>query len=157
MSLSAVDRTHLEHSPLLVALTGEQIDRLLAVGRVESYRAGTDIIREGDPGDALYLILSGRVRISARNRSDVAVLSGDATLQSQYEGDFFGEMSILDHEARSATVTSEGEVTVFRIGKEELFDLFASDVDFQVVLLTNVGRILSRRLRKFIARVSAER
>jgi cAMP-dependent protein kinase regulator len=137
----------IEESPLLVALTASQVSRFVAAGQEVRHVDGEVIVREGTPGDAFYLILSGRVRISVGGGGALTVLSGDGTLHAQYEGDFFGEMSILDHEMRSATVTAEGEVLLFRVGKEELFGLFGEDPDFQIVFLMNLSRILSRRLR----------
>lgn len=136
-------------SPLLVALSDDQVTRFLAAGETRRYPAGSRIIARGEPGDALYLILGGRVSIRHAEDAVVATLSGEDTLDAQYEGDFFGEMSVLDHEPRSATVVAgEAGVEVFRIAKDRVFALFAEDTDFQVVFLLNMARILSRRLRR---------
>lgn len=137
----------LADSPLLVALSDEQIQRFLDAGRIEEYGEGRTIIEAGSIGDALFLILEGEVIISLDENTPVTVLSGEDTLHAQYEGDFFGEMSVLDHEPRAASAIAAGKTRVFRISKDALYKLFADDVDFQVVLLTNMGRILSRRLR----------
>lgn len=135
-------------SPLVVALGEDQLKRFLEAGETRTYRAGDRIISEGAVGDALYLILAGRVTIHLPGERIMTTLSGDDTLGAQYEGDFFGEMSVLDHEPRSASViAATDEVVVFRVGKDRLFALFAADTAFQVVFLSNLARILSRRLR----------
>jgi CRP-like cAMP-binding protein len=142
-----VDFQRLQDSPILVALTEEQIRRLFEVGNLEMYGDGESIIQEGGIGDSMFLILDGEVAISTQSAANLAVLSGDSSLQSQYEGDFFGEMAILDHEARSATVRAKGQAVVFRIPRDGLHEIFNTDTDFHVVFLTNLSRLLSRRLR----------
>jgi len=146
-AVSGPDLRRLAESPLLVALDEAQLEQFIAVGRLERHGDGEMIIRERESGDALYLILEGEVRISSAENPELARLSGDGRLHTQYEGDFFGEMSILDYEARSASAHAVGDVLVFRVGREELFGLFGSNTDLQVILLTNMARILSRRLR----------
>ncbi len=146
----------LADSPLLVALTPQQLARFIASGDTRRYRRGEQIIAEGETGDALYVILEGSVTIRHPDQRVMATLSGEDTMDSQYEGDFFGEMSVLDHEPRSATVVaSSEEVELFRISKEKVFALFASDTDFQVVFLLNLARILSRRIRRSNTRRSS--
>jgi len=141
------DMERLSESPLLVALTESQIEKFLEAGSIVEYEEGATILQAGGVGDALFLILKGEVLISLDENTPVTVLSGEDTLAAQYEGDFFGEMSVLDHEPRAASVIAAGQTRLLKIGKEALYRLFKNDVDLQVVLLTNMGRILSRRLR----------
>lgn len=138
----------IQDSPLLVALTIPQLDLLIHAAVALAYEEGDVIICEGEIGDALYLILKGSVSIHHPGKALMATLSGEETLHAQYEGDFFGEMAILDHEPRSATVFAAAPVVeVLRIGKDSIFRLFAEDTEFQVVLLMNLARVLSRRIR----------
>lgn len=135
-------------SPLLVALTPSQLAHFLAAGETRTYGRGEEIIAEGESGDALFVILRGSVSIHLPGQNAMTTLSGDDTMDAQYEGDFFGEMSVLDHEPRSASVIAASDVVeLFRISKERVFAIFATDMDFQVVFLLNMARILSRRLR----------
>ncbi|RMH59117.1 MAG: hypothetical protein D6679_02745 [Candidatus Hydrogenedentota bacterium] len=145
-------KQRLAESILLLALTPEQLRKIGEIGEPEFYSAGERILTEGTPGDALYLILNGKVCVDG-GRRPLAHLSADDTLQSQYEGDFFGEMAILDHEPRSANVTAVTNVLLFRIDRDALYDLFAQDTALQVVLLTNMARTLSRRLRSANRRI----
>lgn len=78
----------------------------------KTYRDGEAIIREGELGDRMFIIQSGRVRVSRNiNGNEVAL----AELKA---GDFFGEMAIIDREVRSATVSAIGEVRLLSIDKK---------------------------------------
>lgn len=134
-------------SPLTVALNEEQILLLLKSGKIENYKTGDVIIKEGEPGDSLYIILEGNVVISSPPDDELAKLSEADTLSAQYEGDFFGEMSIIDLEPRSATVNALKNVKVLKIKREKLGNIFSNDKDLQMILLINMTRTLSRRLR----------
>lgn len=137
-------------SPLLVVLTQDQLQKFFDAGDEVEFKDGEVIVAKNSPGDALFLIMSGKVRISLgeEHDSDIATLSDEQTLHQQYEGDFFGEMALVDFELRSASVIAVGEVKLFRISRQSLFEIFRDDVDMQVVLLSNIARILARRLRR---------
>jgi CRP/FNR family cyclic AMP-dependent transcriptional regulator len=84
--------------PLLARLPEEDLRALAAQGAVRSFPAGHTIFREGDPGDALYVVIEGQVRI--------AVLSPDgeeATVAMLGPGEFVGDLALLDGRPRSAS------------------------------------------------------
>ena len=130
--------TLLEQHPLLVHLPAEQIARVAAAGEVESYNPNEQIVVEGSLGDALFLILSGQV----------AVHRGPQTFATLGAGDFFGEMSLVEPAPRSATVTSMQATFLFRLPHDSLRDLIASDPHASSVLLVQVVKTLSERLRR---------
>ena len=74
--------------------------------RIESYRAGAVVFRQGDPGDRLYLILSGRARVKRAEAGQEAVLA------ELLPGQFFGELAILRQAPRSATVEASEDLEV---------------------------------------------
>lgn len=137
----------LERCQLLIGLNSSQLQNLLNEGEIETYNRGEVIIQEGEIGDTLYIILEGKVLIASSCGVELATLSGDDTLASQYEGDFFGEMSLLDLEPRSATVSAHNQVKILKINRDKLGELFSQDRELQLVLFINIARILSRRLR----------
>ena len=95
--------------------------------------AGQCVFREGDFGEELFIIVEGRVRISLRGR----IL---ATLK---ERDYFGEMSLLDGEPRSATAEAEVDTLLLRIRQADFHRILARNFDATLAVL----RTLSRRLR----------
>ena len=87
--------------PLLARLPEADLKALASRGRVRSYPAGAVIFREGDPGDALHVVVEGSVR--------VAVLSAggeEATVALLGPGEFLGDLALLDGRPRSATATA---------------------------------------------------
>src|SRR5215510_7938700 len=83
--------------PLFASLDDEAARALRRLLSDKTVPQNTRLIRQGDKGDAMYLIESGRVRISSGAETD-----DDLTLAELAQGDFFGEMSIIDGRQRSA-------------------------------------------------------
>ncbi len=109
------------------------------------YSDGEVIIAEGDEGDCMYVIQSGRVEAvtgSGPQELRVAVLEG---------GDFFGEMALFDKEVRSATVRALGEARVLTIDKRALLKRISEDP----LLAMNLLKTMSKRVRSLNERVAA--
>jgi CRP-like cAMP-binding protein len=130
--------TLLERHPLLVNLPPAQLDRIARAGDVESYNANEPIVVEGSLGDALFLILSGQV----------AVHRAGQTFATLTAGDFFGEMSLVEPASRSASVTSMQATFVFRLPHDALRAMIAEDATAASVLLVQIVKTLSERLRR---------
>ena len=130
--------TLLERHPLLANLNGEQLERMARAGEIESYNPGETIVVEGSLGDALFLILSGQV----------AVHRGPQTFATLSSGEFFGEMSLVEPAPRSATVSAMSATFLFRLPHDALRDLISDDGKAASILLVQVVRTLSERLRR---------
>lgn len=118
--------------------------RLVAeISRIASFKVGQYVFREGELGDALYLITRGKVRISR----DVAGM-GEEALAILSEGDAFGEMSLIDESPRSADARVHESCDLLVIKKEALEDLMFLEKDLAYELLWNFVRTLSKRLRE---------
>ena len=128
----------LEQHPLLVHLASEQIAHLARAGEIESYNPGETIVAEGSLGDALFLILSGQV----------AVHRGAQTFATLQGGEFFGEMSLVEPAPRSASVTAMSATFLFRLPHDALRQLISDDSAAASVLLVQVVKTLSERLRR---------
>jgi len=133
-----VNPTLLERHPLLAHLAPDQIERISRVGEVESYNPGEAIVVDGSLGDALFLILSGQV----------AVHRGPQTFATLSAGEFFGEMSLVEPAPRSASVTSMSATFLFRLPHDALRGLLADDPSCANVLLVQIVKTLSDRLRR---------
>jgi CRP/FNR family cyclic AMP-dependent transcriptional regulator len=117
--------------------------RIAAIASEEQYKLSHVIFREGEVGNALYLILEGKVRIS-REVSGM----GEEALAVLGPGDAFGEMALIDETPRSADARVHERCRVLVISKEALEDLLFLHKDLAYEILWNFVRILSARLRE---------
>jgi signal-transduction protein with cAMP-binding, CBS, and nucleotidyltransferase domain len=124
----------LKSSPVFDRLNGEDLAPLARVAEVESVPAGQPVFKEGDPGDALYVVIRGKIAISCKGLRLSALGPGEA----------FGEMGALESTARSATATADEETEVLRIGSEEFYEALHE----QVELAEGIIHMLARRLRE---------
>lgn len=135
--------------PLFASLDDEaatELRRLLSDKRVPQ---NTRLFKQGEKGDAMYLIESGRVRISIRDDDDQ-----ELTLAELAQGDFFGEMSIIDGRQRSADATVI-EDAQFAILSREAFLLFVrSNPDVALEMLSALTDRLRRTDELLRSRVS---
>lgn len=114
---------------------------LASLSREESFAAGATIFREGDPGDNLYVILEGGVRISKFIPG-----AGEEALAVLERGEFFGEMALIDNEPRAATATAHTDPTVLlAISKDVLGGLL------------DIRRVSSLRLLQLLCRMATQR
>ena len=118
-------------------LEWHQIEMILPLMEQEVYEAGTDIIIEGKPNDKIRFILEGRV----------AVLKGEVVLTELEEGTVFGEMEVLDIMPAEATVRSLTATSVMVLSNKALREIYKTDIKTYSLLLMNIARDISRRLR----------
>jgi len=103
--------------------------------------ANSLIIREGDPSDCMYLIVAGSVSVF-RNASE-----GRIELAQLHEGDFFGELSLVDEGPRSASVEAGESTVLLVVGRDSARALAGVRPAAAIHLLTAVGRSLVERIR----------
>ena len=125
--------------PLLARLPDEDVTLLASRGRVRRFSAGTTIFHEGDPGDALYVVVDGRVRISRLSGS-----GSEATLAIVGKGDCFGEFALFDSRPRSATAIAQVPTRTFVVSREDFRDWVRQRPEASLALLET----LSLRLRR---------
>jgi CRP-like cAMP-binding protein len=135
---SALSRIHLFEG---IAPAG--LRQIAAIAREESYRVGDVVFHEGEPGDKLYLILEGKVRIS-RNVSGM----GEEALAVLGPGDAFGDMSLIDEFPRSADARVHERCRLLSISKDAMEDLLFLQKELAYEILWNFVKILSARLRE---------
>jgi signal transduction histidine kinase len=130
----------LAESKLFSGLPAGDLDKLGRLATEVAYRAGDCIFREGDPGDAVYVVKSGWVQISARSESGQRLM-----LSRILPAEIFGEMAMLDSQPRSATACVEEPSVVYCIPCRELLGL----IEESPRLALAVMRAISLRLRDF--------
>ena len=111
----------------------------------------TDICRQGDPGDSLYLIARGTCAIF------VATPDGSAAVQvgTLVEGDFFGEMALLTDEPRAATVRAVGAAEALRLERAPFLDLFSREPAVARTVVSTLSQRLRTRGRTIVEREQA--
>jgi CRP/FNR family transcriptional regulator, cyclic AMP receptor protein len=122
----------------LDALTQGQLDALHALGRVRRYPVGARLFHEREPGDAVLLLRSGRVKLSA-----ITDGGREALLGIREPGELIGEMSAIDAEPRSATATALEPVEVLALSSKAFIAYLERTPGVALVLV----RMLNRRLR----------
>lgn len=105
---------HLSRIPLFKDLDASELEKLAEMVTQVEYKAREVVFHQNDPGDALYAVESGSVRIWVRD-ADVQ----EVTLSELVPGDFFGELAVLDSGARSATATVLTDTVLHRLSRED--------------------------------------
>jgi len=128
----------LQKYSLFGGLTEEQIKKILPNMLYETYNPDEFIITEGKPNDRIFFLIEGQV----------VVIKGDTVLSRFSEGDAFGEMEVLDVMASAASIKSLTPVTVMSISNIGLRKVYQIDIAAFSLIIMNLARDLSRRLRK---------
>ncbi len=117
---TAAPREALKRIPVFVPLDEDELARLSRQADFQSYGRGERIVHQGDPGDALYIVLSGTAVVSISDE-----LGGEREVARLNRGEFFGEQALLTGEPRNAHVTASDDLEVLRIGAEDFKEMIA--------------------------------
>lgn len=123
---------------------------LAAVERIlhkREYQAGEVIFRQDEPGLGMYIIESGRVSIRSDDAVDKMTELGD--------GEFFGELPLLDGGSRSATAIAKTQCRIFGFFQPDLFGLIERDPRLGVKIVLSLAAIIGMRLRAANERVQS--
>jgi CRP-like cAMP-binding protein len=119
--------------PLFASLSGRHLRRVAGLARIRRFHDGAVMVRAGDTGDAMYVLLDGRASVRIRGRGTVELGMGS----------FVGELSLLDDGPRSATVVADGPVVALTIGGAGFRKLLRSEPTIAIA----IAEELARRLR----------
>lgn len=129
--------------PLFIGLTSSALELVLELGIEETFARDDVIFHDGDPGEKLYVVLSGTVRIS-----HAAAPLGDEALAVLAPGSMFGEMSMLGETTRSADARAHGRCRLLVLDSGAFTELLFLRKDLAYEVLWNMARLLSARLRE---------
>ncbi len=141
-SAPAVELEELRDIGLFGGLADDVLAALVAELQVLDLAPGDVVFRENERGREMFVLLGGEMEVVKQSRRDVR--SRVAILGP---GDWFGEMSILDVMPRSATVRAIAYSRVLRLGASDLDGLYRRDAKSYALVVLNVAREMSRRLR----------
>lgn len=132
--ISTVEKVlFLKSIELFSQIPGEDLVRVAQIAEENEFEDGQPLMREGELGDSMYLIVAGRV----------AVKKGEQVVVDLGERECVGEMAILDSEPRSASVEAAGSVLALKIEREDFYDLMNERPE----IAQGVIKVLTRRLR----------
>jgi CRP/FNR family cyclic AMP-dependent transcriptional regulator len=125
--------------PFFAGLEGDALERVAAGTRTRRFRRGEVIFHAGDPGDALFVIVSGEVKISVPSES-----GEEAILTTLHEGDVFGELALLDGAPRSASAAALVATETVVLPRERFRELVATEPAIRDALLASLAGELRR-------------
>lgn len=136
------DLDFLTQIPIFDNLKKKDITKFFTLIHIRNYSDGEIVFRQDDPGVGLYIVRSGQFDVYKEfddlTRKKIAVLK---------EGEFFGEISLLNESKRSATVVSFGESVLFGLFKPDLLGLMESDPRLGLSIVYRLAQVVAERLR----------
>jgi len=120
--------------PLFAGLSLKHLKRIRALAEPADYMAGASLVKEGADGDAFFVLIEGLAK----------VVVGRRTINRLMPGDYFGEISLLDGGARTASVISETPMKVLIIERKRFLQLLQDEGAIAVALLEGLARAIRR-------------
>ncbi|MGC8928688.1 MAG: cyclic nucleotide-binding domain-containing protein [Myxococcota bacterium] len=141
----------LQKSVLFENLLPEEFEYLAEISQLKEYKVGDIIFYEAEPGNSLYVIIEGEVEILRKDAE--GKLKPIAVLKSS---DFFGEMSLIDKEMRSATARAKTDVKALVLTSENLHSFAKIYRNGFTMVVINIARVMSKRLRETNSKLAAK-
>ena len=129
--------------PLFARLTVAQAEALSSAVVKRRYKRGEVLVAQGQKSDALFLLLMGRARVTASDSRGREVI-----LATLGQGDYLGEMSLIDNEPHSATVRAEVQTDVLVLGRAEFTRCLLENASMGLVLMRGLVKRLRQADRK---------
>jgi CRP-like cAMP-binding protein len=142
-TISSTIRQNIRQIELFNSLSDDEIDILVKHAKIHSLVENEILFNEGDDGDFFAIVLDGRIEVRKLNEYDqpvtIATLTGGATL---------GEMSLIDHEARSASAIAGEPSTLFILSRKSFDTLVEQSPRCGVKLIRKIATILCATIRR---------
>ena len=136
-------------TPFFGGLSDASLDLLIAMLVERHFEAGATVIAEGEPGRSMYIVHSGELVVNKLGGSGCAI---DITHLGP--GDFFGEMTLIEVQHRSATLVAESPLVLYELTARNLYTYYKADIYAYAMVMQNINRELCRRLRRADTRIA---
>jgi len=136
-------------TPFFGGLTDASLDLLISMLVERCFDLGASIVAEGEPGRSMYIVHSGELAVSKIGESGRVI-----AMARLGPGDFFGEMTLIEPQNRSATVVAETPTVLYELTARNLYTYYKTDIHAYVVVMQNINRELCRRLRRADNRIA---
>lgn len=134
----------LRSKALFGGLDDQRLKKIISFLKTERFSKGAVVIKEKEIGDKMYLITKGSVEVLKYSKEK----GRDELITNLSEGDSFGEMELIDIQPRTATVRALTDLEAVSFSNHDLLKLSQEDLEAFSIVLMNIARIISRRLRK---------
>jgi CRP/FNR family transcriptional regulator, cyclic AMP receptor protein len=136
--------------PIFAGLNADALSALSLAVEETVFPAGSIVVQEGEPGNRMFIVHSGRLEVVKH------LAQPDETVLAAFgPRDFLGEMSIIECVVRAASIRTIEDSYLFALKGTDLYRLFKRQPDQYAIVILNIARDLSRRLRaiddKFVA------
>ena len=150
MAVSSPDlNAFLLATPFFGGLSEASLERVVSMLVERRFDAGATVVAEGTPGRSMFIVHSGELVVSKLGAT------GQIIRMSRLEpGDFFGEMTLIEMQNRSASVVAESATLLYELTAQELYRFYKMDVHAYVLVMQNINRELCRRLRRADNRIA---
>ena len=144
MVVSAPDlKAFLLATPFFGGLPASSLDLMMSMLVERRFDVDATVVAEGEPGRSMFIVRSGRLSVSKR-----ATAGGIIPISVLERGDFFGEMTLIEMQNRSATVVAKVPTVLYELTAQNLYACYKADIHAYVIVLQNINRELCRRLRR---------
>ena len=150
MAVSSPDlKAFLLATPFFGGLADASLDLLISMLVERRFDVGAAVVAEGEPGRSMFVVHSGELVVS--KRGDAGRVIRMSVLEP---GDFFGEMTLIEMQNRSATVVAESPTVLYELTAGKLYACYKADIHGYVMVMQNINRELCRRLRRADNRIA---
>ena len=150
MAVSSPDlKAFLVATPFFGGLSDASLDLLVSMLVERRFEAGVTVVAEGEPGRSMFVVHSGELVVSKLGEQGHSI-----RMAGLEPGDFFGEMTLIEMQNRSATVVAESPTVLYELTARQLYTYYKTDIHAYVIVMQNINRELCRRLRRADKRIS---
>jgi CRP-like cAMP-binding protein len=150
MAVRSLDlKAFLVATPFFGGLTDASLDLLASMLVEHRFDMGATIVAEGEPGHSMYIVHSGEIGVSKLGDSGRVI-----RMANLGPGDFFGEMTLIEMQNRSAIVVAETPTVLYELTARNLYTYYKADIYGYVMVMQNINRELCRRLRRADDRIA---
>jgi CRP/FNR family cyclic AMP-dependent transcriptional regulator len=145
------DPSFLRKINLFQDLGEDDLEQVLSRTQTRVFPAGSVILQEGELGNSMFIMVSGEVEITKRLTLELDEDTPKERVMMRMraeDGVYFGEMTLLENEPRSATVTALTDCKVLELGQSDFLDLINLRPGMGVKLMLRLAQVLSAHLRK---------
>ena len=150
MAVSSPDlKAFLLATPFFGGLSDAGLEHLVSMLVERRFDAGAAVVAEGEPGRSMFIVHSGELVVSKRGGSGRAI-----RMTGLGPGDFFGEMTLIEMQNRSATIIADSPTVLYELTAQNLYTYYKADITAYAMVMQNINRELCRRLRRADNRIA---